>query len=350
MRLLMKDHFFSILGHLAQRRHQEDQLSNTFQACFKYSSVFRETIMGELFRLLGSQAKNVDAGRWSCRTQVHTRAIRGKSASSRHDIRLELGDGYKPPKGIPPLLILESKLGAPLKASQLNEYKLHPKSQLVAVTKRYPDASPLWMQENGICFLRWQDFHRALKRADQGLALEKFLIREFLLYLEVSGMAYPEISLSGLTDLADLFFNIHGQPQKEMVKDLSFVHGDDCLRMLNYLSRDVRGCLPQNNSWSTWGPGYCHYTEDNVTYHDLAFELYKGNYKRGPRIYCALHFPYKKKGGVYWGVGLKKSGESDYGPDYHYMAINKFCKNAQLDKDLLVNHVQSCLKGWKMLK
>jgi len=46
-----------------------------------------------------------------------------------------------------------------------------------------------------------QHFHRGLKQANHGKGIDKFLTSNFIQYLEVAGMVYPEISLTGLRDM-----------------------------------------------------------------------------------------------------------------------------------------------------
>src|SRR5207253_6357822 len=93
--LSMNDDFFSILGHLAQRRHREDQLSNTFRACFTCSKAFRQTLVQQLLKLCGLPHRLAEAEGWECETQVTKVTGRTKPDRSRYDIVIELADRGK---------------------------------------------------------------------------------------------------------------------------------------------------------------------------------------------------------------------------------------------------------------
>lgn len=121
--------------------------------------------------------------------------------------------------------------------------------------------------------------------------------------------------------------------------------------MLKDILREVKDSLPNAAAWRSWGPSYCRYTEGKVTYHDLSFELYRNSYTKGPRIYCALHFPHKKNGRVYWGVSIKRQDHSDYDKKlYTYKPAIAFCKKKLLEKDLILKETIGCLNRWRIMK
>src|SRR4051812_26267727 len=104
-----REDFFSIVGHLSSRRHKEDQLSNTFRACFNFSSAFRRCLvqmLSSICRVTRSNQIN-----WECTTQL---SKRDKSGRLRYDICLRQTDNDGDLRAVAPSFILESKVGARL--------------------------------------------------------------------------------------------------------------------------------------------------------------------------------------------------------------------------------------------
>ena len=117
----MNKDFFSIVGHLAQRRHKEDQLSNTFRACFDHSRLFRSTVLRQLLTICGLPNKLVDSEEWACQTQFTEVFGKKNPDVCRYDIELLNGSGGN--ANIPGHFRLESKVETPLSESQLRRYK-----------------------------------------------------------------------------------------------------------------------------------------------------------------------------------------------------------------------------------
>jgi len=342
----MNEDFFSIVGHLAQRRHREDQLSNTFRACFVHSRSFRSTVLRQLLTVCGFPNKLADSEEWACQTQLTEVFGKQNPDVCRYDIELLNGSGGN--SNIPGHFRLESKIEAPLSKSQLGRYKRRTGVQLVAITKNYPEVPIQWMRRKGIASLRWQDIHRALTAARNDTAIDKFLTGQFLSYLENSNMAFREIRLRQLEDFADLLGTIRMQQRDGRVPKIgTFTTGNDCLLMLGDLDRGIRDYLPNSDGWKTWGPGYSQTnSEKDGVWHSLGFQRYKGS-RRKVELDCSLDFPDDKNEDIYWGlyltVGKKVERE-------HCRPIKNYCKKGLLEREELRKEAVSLLKRWKVYK
>jgi hypothetical protein len=174
--------FFETLGHLAGSRHEENQISRTFKACFGASTMFRQVILDLLAQECGVAVTAMRRFDWRCTTEEPV-------ANGRLDIRVRADDPRSPE------FILESKVGYKLTMRQLRHYRKHPGTRttfLIAITKNRPDIPKRQLDHAGIQAIRWQDVHRVMIGLAQGSPVDRFIARSFAEYLETSGMAYRE--------------------------------------------------------------------------------------------------------------------------------------------------------------
>jgi hypothetical protein len=186
MKTLQSD-FFSILGHLSSTKHEEDQLSNTFRACFAYSRTFRHCVLQLLSRRCHIKRRIPDTESWECITQL---SQSNRSGRCRYDIHLKHNETRSRKF---PFLILESKIRSPLTKRQLKRYRPSSGNRLIAITQRHPDVPTPWLQSRGIAWLRWQDIYRCLAQVKGRAGHERFIQNSFLSYLEAANMAYGEL-------------------------------------------------------------------------------------------------------------------------------------------------------------
>lgn len=346
-----KRDFFSVVGHLAQRRHPEDQLSNTFRACFSYSQAYREAVLACLWKLCRLRGRPPAADSWQCTTQVTPTT---SAEGSRYDIHLVDAAAKASGSTRVPAFVLESKVDAPLTKAQLKKYALSTQRDghfLVALTKHYPNVALSWMKNRGIASLRWQDICRVLLRSTLHSPLDKFLTSQFLEYLEAADMAYDDVSLADLERFATLLNAVRDGKQGGQVNYISFHTGDACLSLLGDVLRGVRESLKTGVQWKRWGPGY-YSEEDNGEYwHTLGFNLWRKTKTLHVSIHCGFTFPGDPDEDIYFATYFWNDKTKKYHmkPGF-YEPVGRFCdREKKIDRDRLLKRALAHLRQWNLV-
>jgi len=150
----------------------EDRLTQVFCACFNNSRRFRQLF----FQFIGFKG---GAGAVRATTQEQY-AIRGLSC--RADLLIGI-------PGCEPSIVVENKIDSPLTPHQLKTYDRVPDfcdARKIALVKHYFE-----MERVGVWrVLHWADFHSTLVVSRPvGDAIDSFILREFVKFLEELGMA-----------------------------------------------------------------------------------------------------------------------------------------------------------------
>lgn len=341
--------FFSTLGRLSARHHPEDQLSNTFCACFNFSVAFRESILKLLWKRCHLVGSIPQANLWECVTQI---VHKNRFGVCRHDILLRPIDNATPsPKRIV-TFILESKLRARLIKDQLSKYlKLYrgrpDQYRLVAITKRYPDIPISWLTAKGISCIRWQDIYRQLTFKSHSPAQDKLIIASFLTYLEECDMAYGEVSLSDLKNIGTMFRSI-GRHSKEIGR-VRFAPAVHCIEMLAEIQRNIKDSSSGLSEWHSWGPGY--YFEDSDeedTWHCLGFGFWKKNTRQSLSIYIGLAFREDKTPDTRFYAHFWNDKTNDYHkPQECWSRVHNFQnRDTNIDREKIISTALSIVKKW----
>jgi hypothetical protein len=289
-------------------RGNENYLSRLFAACFERSPAFAQAVLDELWSACRQRRPTPDAARYRIACQVAAPVAGGGivdmclSPTETKGRRL-------------PVLWLESKRGAKLMLPQLEKYRAHGIDVLVAVTKNWPEVSRQDLARHGVATLRWQDFAGALRRAAMPRApVERYLMMEFLGYLEGSEMAYHEaLKVSELDSLRRTLNVVGGLKKREgVVPRRAFAFADDCTSLMSDVYRHLVERRPAVADLACWGPGYFAWRLDHaVTHHCFGFQLYhRGNGRRSsvlvalflpvaldePSTFCVLHDGSKASG------------------------------------------------------
>lgn len=326
--------FGEMLGNSA---HRELKVSRAFAACFAGSQTFRRQTLRYICKSCGIPTRTATLDSWRCETEVTV-------ARGRVDIRLV------PDTTQTPTIILENKVAAPLTKEQLLRYKSRgSRTRLVVVTKHYPEVGGLWLRNNHIVSLRWQDFHRILGALDVGSrGVDRFLSQEFRTYLEELDMAHREdLTRTDIHRVAALFRTIDVPHVSDMDAEPGFRAGADMIHFLNEVLRRSRERQPELERWKRWGTRYFKWRPDRNSpwQHHLAFRLMK----HGWQEYFGA--------GIMLAEGSQKpcwvvSGQStrDKWIEYDH-AITRVCKgNGVLDVDKLVHLYLDGLKKSGLLK
>ncbi len=298
----MAEDFLSIVGHLAERRHPEDQLTNCFSACFEHSPVFQMAVMDLLRSTCHRTWPRSKSLSWECRTQ---QPERHKNRSGRFDIVLmptRKGGGKFPG---PPMFVLESKLGAPLTRDQLGRYMMKPRArQLVAVTRHFPEVPRRWLRERNVQAIRWQDMYRQLAGSPMRGAKDRFIIESFLSYLEGHDMAYGEIFERDFQAARNVFQKISGKSSSWWGGNLDFHAVGRLMDFLGELQKEILEKIGTRRGLSRHGPYYWREEEESRQWHGIGVEVCRGSMRR--YLYCAFYFSEEGRSYAYFEVHLGK--------------------------------------------
>lgn len=335
--------FFTVLSHLAQRRHKENQLSNVFKACFNESPAFQKIIVDRLWSLCGLKQNKPENIIWECDSQ-----IRKEKGRKRVFFDIVINSAHEEKKIISflPTFTLESKLGAPLKKEQLKKYRSLGAKHLIAITERYPEVSFKWLKEHEVRALRWQEVYRSLISKTNLRGKDKFIINAFLSYLEDLKMAYRSIKISDLDAVNKTFRVIVQNTHRGAVRNISFDAVASLIKLLEEIKHEVLDIIETKHKLSSWGAGYYNLKDGESREHFLGFSIYRKKSKKS--LECAICFSEEGDEEILWQV---------YGYDYikHESfweipdkPISKFIGSSDtLNKDMLVRSIQNAIKRHK---
>lgn len=343
--LHVKDKPLPFFRVLSGSKLSENYLSRVFQACFTQSPSFANSVLSLLWKTCRLERNVPDATTWVCDYQPAT----PNGGNIRPDLCLRpsaptVDRAYKP-------IFVESKVDAVLGEEQLKRYVQSGTKILVAVTKNWPEVSKERLSNLGINHLRWQDFARALSTAPSDNAKDRFFCDAFLEFLEYSGMTYREdISLKDLEGVRTLLTRIGTPAYLAFVPGPGFDLADSCLALLRETRRIAQETMPKLTGCANWGPGYCHYKQNNndsptIDWHSFGFEMFrKGHYSKSS-LWCALCFSAHKRNAIHWLVAHYGSKASD-GREI-MIPISQFTVRKKLDANLLAESVVRAVTHWK---
>jgi hypothetical protein len=341
--------FFTALGGLAGS--VENQLSTTFSVCFAKSAFFRRTIIALLVRTCG--IRDLSSGEWTCRAQVPTPWPGGGLV----DLRIVPSVERRRQRASQRAFYLESKVEAPLTCEQLKRYRKHGISYLVAITKYPPECTVSELAEIGAFAVRWQDVHRELEQGNPSSPVERFIVREFVSYLEDLGMAHREdITLQDLTRVKKVLSTAacarggstggpDGSPGRDLIPRNGFEVADSCLNILQDLRRQFVEQRPTFASYRRWGPGYFVWFEDGgARWHAFGWELFKSDYPKAS-FGCRFWFPDRQSDTPRWAVHLEGTAVSAKEWDY---PIKQMMTRGTLDQAKLLASVTHAARAWRL--
>lgn len=160
-------------------------------------------------------------------------------------------------------------------------------------------------------------------------------------------MAYREDLTEKDLELCKRVLNAIARPKGEISPKSGFSIADGCLNLVGDVRRSLIDLHPKLLGYSSWGPGYFNWTEDDGSRnHALGWNLYKG--KSAERRFtfrlwlpCDLSQPY-------WSVFLVGSKVAKQKEEYRELK-RSLAKNGTVDQGNLVKWVESCAKRWKVI-
>lgn len=305
--------FLTQLGRYArEHRQEENQLSETFSACFNRSPHFRACVLDAIRPQLRSRKVLPDAEHWHCRTQQFFAGGIGIV-----DLVLQAALPTGSSVHAPVMIAIESKVSARLEASQLARYKQQFKF-VVAMCKRRPELSHAERTQIGVAYIPWQEIHRSLGNTRTRDPLARFLAAEFRTFLEDYGMAHTTVRVADFIRVQKTFASIDGDVGNSSVSVLALEEANAILSLAGELLDEWRDRAEGFTSRRVWGPGYYKedYEDDAGVVHQLGFTVYSSK-GAGCKDWVEFYFTFPKDSGelpYVWVGRCKESSEemSDY--------------------------------------
>jgi len=296
-----KDSFFGIIAGNCKSKNipYEIRVSKIFQACFLRSKIFRESVM-ELICSAFANNLNIPKStfeRWNCNSVVNTPEDRNLHP----DLELYYSRTNKRDKVKFPKIYIECKVGAPLSFKQLSAYKnIGRIANLISITKNIPELRKNKLTKLEIPSIRWQDIHYRLKQCNPKELDDRFVVHEFIRFLEISNMAYELPTEDDLNHIHR--FLISNKPDKNhfSVADINVDSKIVCNNFIKDLSETYVWHYPLRKPTSVkkWGPkfysilpygyGLCYswFEKDKPDKHEFCWGFFFPLSKEDNKVYC----------------------------------------------------------------
>jgi hypothetical protein len=327
--------FFSTLARLAGSRQQENQLSQTFRACFDASPGFRQTVLKTIARACDA---SVDAqANWHCATQI------AGPQGGRLDIHLS-----SPDRVDQPVFVLESKVGSTLNREQLLRYRSRRDDgtthHLIAITKHRPDVRIRVLARHKIRSLRWQDIHQALTAKRLRSSIDRFIATAFVEFLEDGDMAYPKrLTLKDLQRASEALRALHRRNSHVAVRQ-AFQALHSCTGLLHELGNDLREHVSSLATCHRYGPALVTEQWHGHDWNWILISYYFGNGAKYRSMGWGIGF-HTVSQRIQWGVWRFRGRDE---PEERRYPISDFVSKGMLDGHRLLENLREHAGKWNI--